>query len=194
MRLFFGLPVPQDLRARLIDLQNLLRAALPPSSFRWTRPELFHVTLAFLGEVPEASVPELCARAAELCDRYSASELLFTRFGAFPTPKNPRVLWVGCEEDDPAVQSLSRLGTELSDECARFGDCKPENKVVLHVTLARAGRRGSPETARRVQDAFASESTGDLPAAPITEAILYHSTLSDSPTRYQPIGRFPLNA
>ena len=194
MRLFFGLPIPQDLRDRLTELQENLKASLPPSGFRWTRAELFHVTLAFLGEVPETSVPQLCAMAADLCARHPVSALAFTRFGSFPSAKNPRVLWVGCQEDDPAVKDLSQLGTELSEQCARLGDSKPDNKVVLHVTLARSSRRASPETAKQVQSLYDSVSLETLPQAPITEAILYHSTLGEGPTRYQPIGRFPLNA
>lgn len=194
MRLFFGLPIPEALRRQLTEIQESIKASLPAGAYRWTQPALFHVTLAFLGEVAENDVQEVCDRAAEVCQGYAPKSLGFTRFGCFPSETTPRVLWVGCSAENPATAALSKLGSELAQACGRFGDGKPESQIILHVTLARSNRRPSPVTSLQVRQHLESRPTLELAEAPIREAILYQSHLGQGPARYQPIGHFPLNA
>ena len=44
MRLFVGIPLPEDVRARLGELKGGLLGA------RWVRPENLHLSLRFIGE------------------------------------------------------------------------------------------------------------------------------------------------
>ena len=46
MRLFVGIPLPEDVRARLGELKGGLLGA------RWVEPENLHLSLRFIGEVP----------------------------------------------------------------------------------------------------------------------------------------------
>ena len=58
MRLFVGIPLPEDVRARLGELKGGLLGA------RWVRPENLHLSLRFIGEVPggdEADIDEALA-------------------------------------------------------------------------------------------------------------------------------------
>ena len=58
MRLFVGIPLPEDVRARLGKLKGGLLGA------RWVRPENLHLSLRFIGEVPggdEADIDEALA-------------------------------------------------------------------------------------------------------------------------------------
>ncbi|MCH7551091.1 MAG: hypothetical protein IIA35_05245 [Proteobacteria bacterium] len=55
MRLFVGIPLPDDVRARLGELKGGLQGA------RWVRPENLHLSLRFIGDVPgggEADIAE----------------------------------------------------------------------------------------------------------------------------------------
>ena len=55
MRLFVGIPLPEDVRARLGELKGGLHGA------RWVKPENLHLSLRFIGEVPggdEADIDE----------------------------------------------------------------------------------------------------------------------------------------
>ncbi|HRF59133.1 MAG TPA: 2'-5' RNA ligase family protein [Fimbriimonadaceae bacterium] len=52
-----------------------------------------HVTMAFLGDVPDAVVPILGERLARLAVRIRPLHLMIDGRGAFPNRNRPRVLW-----------------------------------------------------------------------------------------------------
>src|SRR5688572_9145173 len=54
MRLFIAIELPEAPRHRLVKMQERVRAVAPNLSL--TRPENLHLTLKFLGEVPDAEV------------------------------------------------------------------------------------------------------------------------------------------
>jgi hypothetical protein len=54
-----GRQFPEPVRAELRRLQNEWQSLLPPGAVRWTRPEQFHLTLKFLGNVPAAETGAL---------------------------------------------------------------------------------------------------------------------------------------
>jgi 2'-5' RNA ligase len=66
---------------------------------RWTAPELWHVTLAFLGEVPERVLPSLEIRLARAAGRHPPMTLRFAAAGAFPSAGRANVLWLGLRLD-----------------------------------------------------------------------------------------------
>src|SRR6266568_760774 len=57
MRLFVALEIPSEVRENLAGLLKSLRAVSPQT--RWVRPENLHVTLEFIGEVPEAKLASI---------------------------------------------------------------------------------------------------------------------------------------
>ncbi|MFN7975813.1 MAG: 2'-5' RNA ligase family protein [Acidobacteriota bacterium] len=52
MRLFFGIGIPDDVRARAVALQEELRATGLAAS--WVPPQNLHYTMKFLGDVADA--------------------------------------------------------------------------------------------------------------------------------------------
>lgn len=134
LRLFVAITPPAD---ALRDLDAALGPArsVAPHGLRWTRPEQWHLTLAFLGSVPEPAVPELAETLGAAC-RVDALRLRFFGGGCF----GDRVLWVGIAGDTHALRTLAagvaaaarRSGVVISDEPYR-----------PHLTLARAGRVGA---------------------------------------------------
>ena len=54
MRLFVAIEFDEKTKSKMIDVQDQLRAAVLHGNF--SRPENLHLTLAFLGEVPEERV------------------------------------------------------------------------------------------------------------------------------------------
>ena len=53
-RIFIGFTIPEVQRTRLGRLQGLIAPDIPNA--RWVTPEMFHVTLAFLGDVPDTDL------------------------------------------------------------------------------------------------------------------------------------------
>src|SRR5437763_1344697 len=91
VRLFFSLPLPGEVKARIGPVLEAARKA-GADGVGFTRTEQLHFTLAFLGEQPRPD--EALAAGASLSD-VQAFELALCGAGAFPNTARPRVLWLG---------------------------------------------------------------------------------------------------
>ena len=87
MRLFVGIPLPEDVRARLGERKGGLQDA------RWVEPENLHLSLRFIGEVPggdEAAIDEALATLEAPGFPLALSELgFFDRRRRMPPPPPP---------------------------------------------------------------------------------------------------------
>jgi 2'-5' RNA ligase len=133
MRLFLAINLPEEVRHHLRLLQEPLRQAISfPAS--WTRPEQFHITLKFIGEVEEPFVADLqSALAAEPLPL--ACSLCATALEIFP-PRGPaRVLGVKVAADPP--EPLQALHQRIESVCASLHIPRENRPFRPHVTLAR---------------------------------------------------------
>ena len=62
---------------------------------RWVRPEGLHITLKFLGNVKDEKRGAI--EGALNTMRSPGFTLSLHNIGVFPTPKHPRVLWIGID-------------------------------------------------------------------------------------------------
>ncbi len=135
MRLFIALNLPDSERDKIYAAAGPLREEGYPVS--WLGPEVFHLTLKFLGSVRTELVP----RVEGVVDRVAAATgsfpLTIGGFGAFPTIRRPRVLWVGVEPT-PALRCLKQ---DLEWSLANHGFEREMRAFHPHVTLGRASER-----------------------------------------------------
>jgi 2'-5' RNA ligase len=142
VRLFIAVNLPPDLRQRIWDAAEPLRAAR--YLVRWVTPDGIHVTLKFLGEVRPDREAEIVAAMETAVQGAKSFELPLGGFGAFPTASRPRVLWAGC---DP-VPPLELLQHRVEQEMERLGFPVEGRAFHPHVTLGRVqrdARRGAFE-------------------------------------------------
>ena len=109
-RLFVALEPPEPVRRRLAALADELRrgAGRAADEIRWVAPENVHLTLQFLGAVPEERVAgvEAALRAAAAGARPLALEVRGA--GGFPNARRPRVLWAGLDGRPRAARRARR--------------------------------------------------------------------------------------
>ena len=181
MRLFFALPAPTELRA---DLARLLAVVALPG--RPAPPEQWHVTLAFApawrpaaasaGQACEGMLAELVAACARL--PATLDPVAVTGFGAFPTARAARVVWLGF--DAAPLQALAGATGVL------LGDVSGQ-RFRAHLTLTRLP---SPAPAGVTLDALAA---GRVPAVvAFKELVLFRSHLSAHGARHEPLWRAPV--
>ncbi len=132
MRLFIALNLPKKERQRIYRAVRPMRdEALP---VRWLDLDTFHLTLKFLGEVRREDIPvveEAMQRVAQSTKPFSAK---VGGFGAFPTIRRPRVLWVGVE----ACPELRCLKQDLEWTLGACGFEAETRAFHPHITLGRA--------------------------------------------------------
>jgi 2'-5' RNA ligase len=139
VRLFVALNLPDAVRRALWTAAAPVRELRLP--VKWVRPEGIHVTLKFLGEVPDAREPELRAALARAAVGGRALPLVVGGFGAFPGFERPRVIWAGLEPD-PALELLQH---RVEQEFGPLGFPPDGRPFRRHLTLGRAARDARPQ-------------------------------------------------
>jgi len=132
LRLFVAVDVDERVRTQVARVENALRPVV--SGVKWVEPELCHITLKFLGYVPEEQVPaiaEACRRTAMVGQPF---DMGFRGVGAFPRLRNARVLWMGLERGEAL---LAALAATLERELAPLGFAPEQRPFSPHLTLGR---------------------------------------------------------
>ena len=128
IRLFIALEVPSSVSLRLQMLQAGLRGA------RWISPENFHITLRFIGDVPEDAAHEIDAALSLMNEETFLVEL--EGLGQFGHAK-PHAVWAGVKPSPALLALQARQETVMQ----RIGLTPEPRKYTPHVTVARLSRR-----------------------------------------------------
>lgn len=134
MRLFVAIALPEELRRALGDVQTELKEVLPAKSAAWTKPENFHLTLRFLGQVKPGRVGELEHRLREQLAGFGELDLMCERLGCFPGPRRPRVVWTWVHDAGGRLELLHR---RVEEAVGNFAEKPADQNFLGHVTLAR---------------------------------------------------------
>jgi 2'-5' RNA ligase len=183
MRLFVAVPLPQEVTDRAAAL---LPEALP--ALKRVRPELMHVTLAFLGWTPDECLDAVAEAARAAATGRAAFDLAFAGVGRFPASGRPRIVWLGIGEGNGPLAALAASVTaELRRRELKFD----ERPFAPHLTLARLRVDASGPEARTVAAAV------DGLAAPVLGArvdriAVVESVLSPKGPRYTARAEVPL--
>lgn len=139
-RVFFAVWPPEMVRERLWHALAPLRDATP--GVRWIPPDRYHVTLRFMGDIDDASLPRL-VRAAEALASEPPFRARLTGNGTFLRRGVPRVHWVGLKAD-PLVRVRDLLDRGLACE----GFVGERRAFRPHLTIGRPKRGRLPAGTR----------------------------------------------
>lgn len=136
MRAFIALNLPRKERARIHRASAQLRAEEVP--VRWIDPENYHVTLKFLGDLHQERLSDVREVVERVAESTLPLRLSLGGFGAFPTARRPRVVWLGIA----ATAELRCLKQDLEWGLADAGFEAETRAFHPHLTLGRADARG----------------------------------------------------
>ena len=184
-RVFCAIDLPRVICEKVMAHSRRLREAVPEAQASWSRMDNVHLTLKFLGEIPQSQVKLLSIAAAEASTGHGTFQLSVQRCGVFPTHGEPRVLWIGIED---LKGRLAELFSRLEDQCAKAGFPREPRPFHPHLTLARLRR---PQHARAL--ASAHKTTEFEPAEiVVSELLVIRSELSSEGSKYSVISRHAL--
>jgi len=186
MRLFIAINIPKKERQKIHRSARKLREQDYP--VRWVPEDLFHLTLKFLGTVRPENVPEIEGTLAGVAQSTQPFSLEIGGFGAFPTIRRPRVLWVGVEPS-PALRCLKQ---DLEWALSEKGFEREARAFHPHFTLGRATSDEGAGAYRGLDD-LASELSYQS-GADVKRVDLMESHLSPSGPRYEVLSSFPLKS
>ena len=176
LRLFTGLALPDDLRARLAGLQGGIDGA------RWVAPANMHITLRFIGEIEESLAEEIDDALSRLTA--APPDVVLSGAGRFASRNKTRAVWIGVDKT-PNLMALQ----EKVDRALINSGLPPEGrKYTPHVTLARM----KDARANHVQNWVAAHDAFFAPTFTAQEIVLYESRLSRAGAAYYPLATYPL--
>lgn len=180
-RCFVAVPLAPKLRADLKAAAAQWRGSEHAPDLRWTDPDGWHMTLAFLGATDSSEVPGLVAALRDLAVGTPSFRVPTGGIGAFPRPGAAQAIWYGVTDPD---HRLTDLASQVQAAVLPPG---PPARFRAHVTLARSRvRRGEPLSAWL---ATLEPPTGALNVNALT---LFRSHLGRGPARYEVLARLPL--
>jgi RNA 2',3'-cyclic 3'-phosphodiesterase len=190
VRLFLAVDVDAAVRAALAgilaDLRTEMRAWDPPAdgAVKWADPRHLHITLRFLGEVPDSGVPVL-RQALAAPFPCAPFPLGLGGLGVFPPSGPARVIWIGCGQGEPDLAALARC---VRARLAGISTAADDRPFSAHLTLCRF--RVSDR--RPVRARLAALPPPQAGTCTISTVALYQSRLTSAGPDYTVVTRTPL--
>ena len=181
MRLFVALDLPDQVRHAIAELI----AKLQPKSraARWIKPENLHITLKFIGHVPDEKLSPIQAALSSI-HATQPVELHFRGMGFFPNERRPRAFWCGIASSP----NLAELAASIDRALVPLGIEAETRPFTPHLTLARFK---SDEGIREVVQAATDMKSTAFGAATETNFHLYESLLKSTGAQYNRVASFP---
>ena len=187
MRCFIAIDIPEEIRTDLASFQKELagRVDIRKGDLKWMEPASMHLTLKFLGEVPDNGIVEVCNIVRDVADRHGAFDFGVRQAGAFGG-RSARVLWVGAGLDCPELLELQH---DLEDELAAAGWPKEGRQFTGHLTLCRIRNSKAGEKLGKLIEQYEDY---DLGIARAEALVVYESQLTPQGPLYTPLGNYRL--
>jgi 2'-5' RNA ligase len=186
MNHFFSLALSEEARQQAAKVAEAWASQLlPEQKAKWTAPEDYHLTLHFLGDLPEEAEADLIAAAIPVAAATKPFELQLAESGTFPQSRSPRVLWLGIRPCRP----LQDLVLRLRDALETLGYPPEKRPLRPHITLARC-RTGHGEEAWTLpgEQAFLKWTVARFA---LLQTLSPESSANDVKGRYNSVHTFP---
>ncbi len=141
MRTFMALRTSSEVSALISSVQNELKKSKFYGS--WPVQNNVHLTLFFFGEIDVKKSKQISGIMDEVVPKVDKFSLTLNTIGFFPLRGLPRVIWLGCENDE----NVQNLYTEINDLLKKHG-FEFREKFIPHITVGRV--KGVPRGWREI--------------------------------------------
>lgn len=179
MRTFIAVPMGNEVRETLRALLDALNRQCPDA--RWSHPDNIHITLRFLGEVPDRDIADVSRAAALAAESAAPFDLTLSRLGGFGG-RQPRVMKVSLSGE---TDRLKVLQADLEDRLEHAGFGREQRAFKPHVTLGRRKNAALPADWDKTPLSGPSEFTVD-------SLIVFASQLTRRGPIYTPMATYTL--
>ncbi|MDQ7798653.1 MAG: RNA 2',3'-cyclic phosphodiesterase [Candidatus Edwardsbacteria bacterium] len=132
IRCFIALELPPDIRSILGEIIGQLKSS--GADVKWVDPANIHLTLIFLGEIPEANVLRAGLALNVLKGKFKAIDSGLGGLGAFPSVDRPKVIWAGLSQGAEEIKEIYRQVEKLTADISQEEKAR---EFSPHLTLGR---------------------------------------------------------
>jgi RNA 2',3'-cyclic 3'-phosphodiesterase len=188
IRTFIAIEVGNDVKARAADLIKRLKKA--EANVRWVEPQNMHLTLKFLGDVPNVEAPDICRHVAEAVADLEPFEIEFQGASAFPHAERPKTLWIGVAPGE-GFDRLEKLSLAIEERLhAAMGFPRERRRFHPHLTIGRV--TSFDATQRALGELVAAQADFDAAVSEVEEVLVFASYLDKAGPTYNVMGRAEL--
>lgn len=135
MRVFIGIDLDEAARA---DIEKFLKPFKKIGTpIRWTKPENVHLTLKFIGEVPEEKYTRIEQALTTNDFNIGAFDLELVGCGKFGRGSDLNIFWIGAKKNEP----IERLYQGIEAVLQKIGIPKEKRAFTPHLTVGRNKKR-----------------------------------------------------
>lgn len=187
MRCFIAVDIDDDIRKAVGDLQDRLKAQVDckRSDIKWVDPKLMHLTLKFLGDVPDKNIVTVCQVAESVAAAHRPFDLDIESVGHFGG-RSARVLWGGTGQ---GKDTLASMQADLESRLEEAGWPREARRFSAHLTLCRVR---NTRVGMDLIEAYKPYERKVFGTCRIEQIIVYHSQLTSQGPIYTPVGTCPL--
>ena len=131
LRTFIALELSEPLKEGILALGSSLKGRGVRAS--WVKRGAMHLTLKFLGDVEEGALEGLSRAVRRAASGTPPFRFETTELGAFPSPRRPRVIWLGVEPNEALFDLAEAVERELSE----LGFPRERRPFRPHITIGR---------------------------------------------------------
>jgi RNA 2',3'-cyclic 3'-phosphodiesterase len=179
---FYALELPVETKEILKGKIHSLQSDLPFKT--WVHPQDLHITLAFLGNAPEAKINAANEVIEAALNKQTTFKMEIDHLGIFGRKDSPRIFWLGLEKST----ELNEVRAEVFSACVASGFTLETRPFSPHITIARkwVGEEAFIDVQLEAMNPFKEQLTFHA-----ERVVLYKTHLGKSP-KYEPITLFPL--
>ena len=187
VRAFIAVELPIELRQAACTATSKLRTEIG-ELVRWVPIENMHLTLKFLGDVSPSNMEMLSQMLRAETDLVHCFDLRFSGLGSFPSPKRPRVIYVGIQ----APAALETLQRGIESASRRLGYESEDRGFSPHLTIGRVRQNVSAAEQQAIRRTLESTKIDSLGSARVDSVQLFKSDLRPTGSVYIRLFSAPL--
>lgn len=176
-RIFTAIDISDEACQKVSDYIENLHGEFSNLRVGWERAEKLHLTLKFTGDIDREQLKSLIEAVEATVEQISKFKLQISETGAFPSPRNARILWLGVRDEQGNMQQLNEI---LETECERKGFEKEKRNFKPHLTIARLRE---PAKSKELVVKHLRNDFGAIEFA-VSEIVIYESRLQKSGSIY----------
>lgn len=189
MRTFIAFNFSPEINEKIAEIIKYLKTQTPDNALKWVAPQNLHMTIKFLGEVPEENIQKVKDIISASLKGISAFEIAVEGMGMYPNTHQPRVIWLGIKGSEPLRNIHKTLDSALQTAAI------PPDKRGLspHLTIARIRRNTDKLTVQGIGKTLSQFKIDFLGKCTINEIVLYQSVLTPKGPIYTSLLSNPLD-
>ena len=185
IRSFLAFELPTDIKNIIsVVSEDGRKTAL---NVRWVHVTNIHLTVIFMGMVPEEQIGPIGEVAGGVCRGCRPFNIQVEGTGLFGSRRNPRVLWIGLGGD---IDRMSHFRDDLQKSLGPFGIKEEKRPFRPHLTLGRFRKGRSNGT--DLDNLLSKYRDLSSPECNLNKFVLFKSDLTPNGAVYTKLGAWSL--